>query len=125
MTDRPEDPATAANAAVAAEQEHVDVLFDHLGREVDAARRKLAQVQADVDPDNPDSDALVRRETEYHALNAKLDQLGVAEVGLVFGRVDVADPEPENPVPGRAGLDRRYVGRMGIDDRRDSTAPCS
>lgn len=113
MTDHPED------AAIAAEQAHVNVLFDHLGREVDAARRKLAQVQADVDPDNPDSDALVRRETEYHALNAKLDQLGVAEVGLVFGRVDVADPEPENPVPGRGDLDRRYVGRMGIDDRRD------
>ena len=59
------------------EQAHADVLFSHLGAEVDAARAKLAAVQADVDPDNPDSDALVRRETEYHALNAKLDQLGV------------------------------------------------
>ena len=102
------------------EQAHADVLFSHLGAEVDAARAKLAAVQADVDPDNPDSDALVRRETEYHALNAKLDQLGVAEVGLVFGRVDVEDEDPDNPVPGVAGVDRRYVGRLGLVDREDN-----
>ncbi|MEH0146690.1 ATP-binding domain-containing protein [Corynebacterium sp. Q4381] len=104
---------------LAEEQAHVDVLFQHLGAEVDAARAKLAEVQADVDPDNPDSDALVRRETEYHALNAKLDQLGIAEVGLVFGRVDVHDDTPENPVAGRTDLDRRYVGRLGLSDRAD------
>ena len=104
---------------VAEEQAHADVFFAHLGAEVDAARAKLAAVQADVDPDNPDADALVRRETEYHALNAKLDQLGVAEVGLVFGRVDVEDAEPENPVPGAAEVDRRYVGRLGLVDRGD------
>ncbi|UIZ93068.1 AAA family ATPase [Corynebacterium sp. CNCTC7651] len=104
---------------VAEEQAYVDVLFGHLRQEVDAARLKLAEVQADVDPDNPDADALVRRETEYHALNAKLDQLGVAEVGLVFGRVDVEDADADNPVPGREDLDRRYVGRLGIDDRAD------
>lgn len=113
------EPTHRAPDEVAREQAHVDLLFEHLAREVDAARAKLAEVQADVDPDNPDADALVRRETEYHALNAKLDQVGVAEVGLVFGRVDVADPDPENPVPGRAGVDRRYVGRIGIDDRAD------
>lgn len=118
MTDTPET-ATSSLDALTEEQAHVDILFRHLEQEVDAARSKLAQVQADVDPDNPDSDALVRRETEYHALNAKLDQFGVAEVGLVFGRIDIADDEPENPVPGQAGLDRRYVGRMGIDDRQD------
>ncbi|MCP1388561.1 AAA family ATPase [Corynebacterium sp. TA-R-1] len=101
------------------EKAYVDVLFDHLREEVESARRKLAEVQADVDPDNPDADALVRRETEYHALNAKLDQLGVAEIGLVFGRIDIADADADNPVPGRPDLDRRYVGRMGIDDRAD------
>lgn len=102
------------------EQAYVDVLFDHLRAEVESARAKLAAVQADVDPDNPDADALVRRETEYHSLNAKLDQLGIAEIGLVFGRVDVADKDPSNPVPDRVDLDRRYVGRMGIDDRADN-----
>ena len=63
---------------VAAEQAHADTLFAHLDAEVARARTRLEEVQRDVDPDNPDSDALVRRETEYHGLNAKLDTLGVA-----------------------------------------------
>ncbi|WP_342320135.1 HelD family protein [Corynebacterium mayonis] len=95
------------------------MLFSHLDNEVRAAREQLAAVQADVDPDNPDSDALVRRETQYHGLNARLDALGIAEVGLVFGRIDIADDDPENPVPGAAGLDRRYIGRLGLDERSD------
>ncbi|WP_257183377.1 HelD family protein [Corynebacterium cystitidis] len=104
---------------IAAEQAYVDTLFAHLDAEVAAARARLDQVQQDVDPDNPDSDALVRRETEYHGLNAKLDALTVAEIGLVFGRIDIADDDGEHPVPGRPDLDRRYIGRMGIDDRDD------
>lgn len=104
---------------IAAEQDYVDTLFAHLDAEVAGARARLEQVQQDVDPDNPDSDALVRRETEYHALNAKLDALTVAEIGLVFGRIDIADEGGEHPVPGRPDLDRRYIGRMGIDDRDD------
>lgn len=104
----------------AEEQRHVDTLFAHLDREVAAASARLEEVQGAVDPDNPDADALVRRETEYHALNAKLDDLNVAETGLVFGRIDIADDDPENPVPSRGDLDRRYIGRMGIDDRADN-----
>ena len=73
------------------EQSYADMLFSRLDAEVAAAREQLDAVQADVDPDNPDPDALVRRETQYHAVNAKLDTLNVAEVGLVFGRLDIAD----------------------------------
>ena len=102
------------------EQAYVDQLFAHLDAEVARAQARLDEVQRDVDPDNPDSDALVRRETEYHGLNAKLDALNVAETGLVFGRIDVADDDPENAVPGRPDLERRYIGRMGMDDRSDN-----
>lgn len=112
-------PAAQEEREISREQEYVNTLFAHLDREVESARQRLEQVQRDVDPDNPDADALVRRETEYHGLNSKLDNLTVAEIGLVFGRVDIEDPEPENPVPGRAHVDRRYIGRMGIDDRED------
>lgn len=104
---------------VAREQHYVDGLFSRLDDEVSKAQAKLAAVQRDVDPDNPDSDALVRRETEYHGLNAKLDALNLAEVGLVFGRIDVEDTAPENPVSDNADLDRRYIGRMGIDAPED------
>ena len=104
---------------VAREQHYVNGLFSRLDDEVSKAQAKLAAVQRDVDPDNPDSDALVRRETEYHGLNAKLDALNLAEVGLVFGRIDVEDTAPENPVSDNADLDRRYIGRMGIDAPED------
>lgn len=105
---------------IAAEQEYVDALFQRLDEEVAHANERLRVVQAEVDPANPDNvEALMRRETEYHALNAKLDRLNIAQLGLVFGRIDIAADTPENPVPGTADLDRRYIGRMGLDDRND------
>ena len=107
------------DSRIAQEQDYADALFGRLDAEVQAAQRRLEAVALDVDPDNPDADALVRRETEYHGLNAKLDDLNVAETGLVFGRIDVADDSPENPADGRENVDRRYIGRMAIDDRAD------
>ncbi|HKM25553.1 MAG TPA: helicase, partial [Corynebacterium sp.] len=98
---------------LAREQDYVDDLFARLDAEVAHANERLRQVQLEVDPANPDADALIRRETEYHGLNAKLDRLNLAQLGLVFGRIDIEDPsvEPENPVPGQPELDRRYIGR--------------
>ncbi|MDO5507887.1 MAG: AAA family ATPase, partial [Corynebacterium casei] len=92
------------------------MLFDRLDKEVADANQRLNEVQADVDPANPDSDALVRRETEYHLLQGKLDRLNLAQLGLVFGRIDV-DAPGDNPTA--EGLDRRYIGRMGLDARED------
>lgn len=103
-----------------AEQAYVNDLFERLDDEVAKAHRRLEQVQREVDPANPDNvEALMRREAEYHGLNAKLDRLNIAQLGLVFGRVDVEAADPENPVPGAPELDRRYIGRMGLDDRAD------
>ncbi|WP_245802236.1 HelD family protein [Corynebacterium pacaense] len=115
------DAGADATGAIAREQLYVDGLFARLDREVARANERLAAVMKDVDPSNPDPEALVRRETEYHGLNQKLDRLNLAQLGLVFGRIDVESPgeEPENPVPGDPGLDRRYIGRMGLDARED------
>ncbi|MCT1883526.1 AAA family ATPase [Corynebacterium sanguinis] len=113
-------PRLSGSPEIDREQAYADMLFSRLDAEVAAARAQLDKVQADVDPDNPDSDALVRRETQYHALNAKLDTLNVAEVGLVFGRLDIADSDADNPVEGRPELDRRYIGRIGMEDRADN-----
>lgn len=101
---------------IAIEQEYVDGLFDRLDTEVQRSNERLNEVMADVDPANPDPDALVRRETEYHGLQSKLDRLNLAQLGLVFGRIDI-DAPGDNPTPD--GLDRRYIGRMGLDDRDD------
>ena len=125
---------------LAAEQRYVDALFEKLDDEVAEARRRLREVTLNVDPANPKAESLVQRETEYHGLNEKLDRLNLATIGLVFGRIDVdttkeelaprpgarrhAPPEdergPENPVPGAPEQDRRYIGRMGLDDRDDN-----
>lgn len=107
----------AGISAIEAEQNYVDGLFDRLDDEVAAANARLNEVQAEVDPATPDADALVRRETEYHGLQAKLDRLNVAQMGLVFGRIDI-DAPGENPT--EEGLDRRYIGRMGLDAREEN-----
>ena len=89
---------SSERTAIATEQDYVDGLFSRLDDEVAAANRRLNEVQADVDPSTPDADALVRRETEYHGLQAKLDRLNVAQMGLVFGRIDI-DAPGDNPPP--------------------------
>ena len=120
--DQPEPTNPEIAAAIAEEQAYVDTLFQRLDDEVTRANERLADVMRDVDPNNPDPEALVRRETEYHGLNQKLDRLNLAQLGLVFGRIDVeaAGEEIDQPVPGHPDLDRRYIGRMGLDDRDDN-----
>lgn len=108
--------ASALSEELAREQSYVDGLFARLDNEVQTANERLNEVQAAVDPHTPDADALVRRETEYHGLQAKLDRLNVAQLGLVFGRIDI-DAPGDNPTP--EGLDRRYIGRMGLDAREE------
>ncbi|MEJ5928261.1 helicase [Corynebacterium sp. H128] len=105
---------------IAAEQAYVDELFRRIDDDVTQSNAKLKAVMLRVDKDVEDAEALVERETEYHALNAKLDKLTLAQLGLVFGRIDIATADPENPVPGRPDLERRYIGRMGIDAREDN-----
>lgn len=109
----------AAEDELHTEQAYVDSLFARLDDEVSQANERLRQVMLEVDPANPDPEALVRRETEYHGLNTRLDRLNIAQLGLVFGRIDVESTDVENPVPGQPGLDRRYIGRMGLLDRED------
>lgn len=101
----------------------MDGLFALLDAKVRDAQVRLAKVQLQVDPGNPDAEALIQRETEYHRLHERLDQLNVAQLGLVFGRIDVFTADErliDNPVVGRHRMDRRYIGRMGLEDRSDS-----
>ncbi|APT88929.1 helicase [Corynebacterium frankenforstense DSM 45800] len=122
MTSRDSEKDTDYAAEVAAEQAYADGLFARLDDEIAQARARLDEVQANVDPANPKAEALVQRETEYHGLNERLDRLALAQLGLVFGRIDVEDPtgDGDNPVAGAEGLDRRYIGRMGLDAREDN-----
>jgi len=85
---------------VALEQGFVDGLFGVLDARVRVAQERLVAVQLQGD----DVDALVEREVEYHGLVGRLDELRVAELGLVFGRLDMV------------GGECRYVGRVGLVD---------
>ena len=64
---------------LAREQAYVDGLFARLDAEVTQANERLAQVQLEVDPANPDADALIRRETEYHG-SGGLTAFGISAV---------------------------------------------
>ncbi|MEJ5920684.1 HelD family protein [Corynebacterium sp. H78] len=102
-----------SHSELSVEQSALDDAYAHL----DAARQRdqeyLRQVMLD---DDTDPQARVEREVEYHRLHSNLERYRAAEVGLVFGRIDIADDEPDNPLPGQPNVDRRYIGRMGLSD---------
>ncbi|MBV7296132.1 AAA family ATPase [Corynebacterium sp. TAE3-ERU12] len=94
----------------------LDRIYAHLDAERVRDERSLRAVQLD---DDPLPQARVEREVEYHRLQQRLEQLRAAEVGLVFGRIDIDDEDPDNPVPGAEQQDRRYIGRLGLSDAED------
>lgn len=99
---------------IAAEQRYLDDLLER----VDQAREKLEQrlkaVRLEADIDDPQG--LMVRDREARDIAQRLDSYSAAELGLMFGRIDVEDAEAENPVPGNEHLDRRYIGRIGLHD---------
>ncbi|MGJ4097721.1 HelD family protein [Corynebacterium macclintockiae] len=104
----------APNNDIAAEQSYLDELLarvDH-AREKLEQRLKAVRLEADID----DPQGLMVRDREARDIAQRLDSYSAAEVGLMFGRIDVEDAEPENPVPGNEHLDRRYIGRIGLHD---------
>ena len=102
------------------EQAHLDMAFAHLDASRQRDQNYLRTVMLD---DDPEPETRVAREIEYHRLQGNLDRYRTAEVGLVFGRIDIDDEEPDNPIsesgPG-AQVDRRYIGRIGLSDAEDN-----
>ena len=112
-------PQQEEESTLAAEQAYVDRAFSFLDRARERDQEYLRQVML---IDDPDPQARVEREVEYHRLQANLDRYRSAEIGLVFGRIDIDDPDPDNPLaeegPG-ATVDKRYIGRIGLSDEND------
>ena len=103
--------------AIASEQDHLDDLLAEVDATTATLKKRLVSVRATTDIDDPQG--LMRRDREIQDISQRLDNLSIAEIGLMFGRIDVADEEPENPVPGAPDLDRRYIGRLGLHTRDD------
>ena len=102
------------------------MLFQRLDASVAEAREKLEAAVRVLDTNSPLAEDLVEREVNVATVAKRLDALGLAEIGLVFGRIDVEDLDPENPVAPASStstpatsLDRRYIGRMGMDAPED------
>ncbi|WP_426718415.1 HelD family protein [Corynebacterium auriscanis] len=107
-------PDSHNSVEVAAEQAYLDFLLGKVDSSRARLESKLKAVRLEADIDDPQG--LMMRDREARDIDQRLDELSAAEIGLMFGRIDVTDPDPENPVPGRTGVDRRYIGRIGIHD---------
>lgn len=101
--------------SIAAEQEYVDGLFRRIDGDIDTARARLESAVKKLDTNSPLAEDLVQREVEVATLAKRLDRMNLAQVGLVFGRINIDDNDPETPVPGKDKQDRRYIGRLGVD----------
>ncbi|HCT13874.1 MAG TPA: helicase, partial [Corynebacterium nuruki] len=106
-------------AQIADEQARLDDLLtmvDAVRHRLETRARAVQRHRADVDQPQ----ALLERDRETYELEQRLTEYSAAEIGLFFGRIDVEDDDPENPVPddGPGGdgavLDRRYIGRIGL-----------
>ena len=107
-------PDPNSTVEVAAEQAYLDFLLDKVDSNRARLEEKLKAVRLEADIDDPQG--LMMRDREARDIAQRLDELSAAEIGLMFGRIDVVDQDPETPVPGRGDLDRRYIGRIGIHD---------
>lgn len=105
-----------------AEQQHLDMLLARVDSTRQMLESRLREVRKEADIDDPQG--LMMRDREARDIGQRLDTLTAADIGLMFGRIDVehdqadATDEPDNPVIAEDGtvLARRYIGRIGIHD---------
>lgn len=99
--------------------------LDELLTVVDQSRERLTDRMRGAQRRRADIDqpqTLLERDHETQEIAARIDEFSAAEIGLFFGRIDVEDDEPENPVQDASdgdGLDRRYIGRIGLHTHDD------
>lgn len=119
-------PDVPDGSDIAAEQAHLDELLAVVDSERERLTERLRRVQKrSADIDHPQ--ALLERDHETVEVTRRIDEYSAAEIGLFFGRIDVEDSDPENPVDsGDNGtndsgtvLDRRYIGRIGLHTNDD------
>ena len=114
-------PPTApevADPAVAAEQDYLTLLYQHLDERRRYTARRLAEVLRDPTTGTPQ--ALSERDAAAAMYSEQLATLDGVEQGLCFGRLDLRSDGDG----GSAGDDdedgRRYIGRLGLlDEERD------
>lgn len=102
--------SAAANSEVAAEQDYLTLLYQHLDERRRYTARRLAEVLRAPTTGTPQ--ALSERDAAAAMYSAQLATLDGVEQGLCFGRLDLRSDGDSNG--------RRYIGRLGLlDEERD------
>jgi DNA helicase IV len=96
------------NTDIAAEQEHLSLLYRKLDAEREIASRRLTTT---LHQTGGTPQARAEREASTTMYTERIAQLGSVEQGLCFGRLDLRDGE------------RFYVGRLGLFDEDDEYNP--
>lgn len=88
---------TAPTPEIDAEQATLDELLSVVDEARERLTDRLRRVQRrSADIDQPQ--LLLERDHETASISQRIDEYSAAEIGLFFGRIDVEDTEPENPV---------------------------
>ena len=116
------DHENVERAELAAEQQHVDRVY---GRVEEAARsasriavegHQRGQAQNVGRVREEEQTGLYERDVLVFAAARRIAELDAEHEGLVFGRLDSDRGDDEPAAPTADGLDKLYVGRIGVRD---------
>ena len=110
---------SAVGSAVAAEQDYLTLLYQHLDERRRYTARRLAEVLRAPTTGTPQ--ALSERDAAAAMYSEQLATLDGVEQGLCFGRLDLHSDEDDSGGDQNEDEDRRrYIGRLGLlDEERD------
>ncbi len=109
-------------AELAAEQQHVDRVYDRVAEAARSASRiaveghQRAQAQNVGRVREEEQTGLYERDVLVFAAARRIAELDAEHEGLVFGRLDSDHGDDEPAVETAADLDKLYVGRIGVRD---------
>ncbi|MEU8226525.1 UvrD-helicase domain-containing protein [Kribbella sp. NPDC048915] len=114
--------ATVERAELAAEQEHVDRVYDRVEEAARSASRiaveghQRGQAQNVGHVREEEQTGLYERDVLVYAAARRIAELDAEHEGLVFGRLDSDQGDDQPPAATAADLEKLYIGRIGVRD---------
>ncbi|MFG1812827.1 HelD family protein [Kribbella sp. NPDC049174] len=116
------DHENVERAELAAEQQHVDRVYDRVAEAARSASRiaveghQRGQAQNVGRVREEEQTGLYERDVLVFAAARRIAELDAEHEGLVFGRLDADQGDDQPAAETAAGLDKLYVGRIGVRD---------
>jgi DNA helicase IV len=116
------DHENVERAELAAEQQHVDRVYDRVAEAARSASRiaveghQRGQAQNVGRVRDEEQTGLYERDVLVFAAARRIAELDAEHEGLVFGRLDADQGDDQPAAESAAGLDKLYVGRIGVRD---------